>query len=794
MPKNKPHKKPKAQSKASLEKEIQQWKEKANECFAKFDKDANPQYLKTGFIHCKKAADAGDNEAQCLLWNIVIENRNIFCEPEHQKIILEYLEVAVQNGERYAIFLKGCYHKSGFHDYSKDLKKAFELFKQASDAKSIAATFELANCYMDGLGTPADPKKAFILFSFLCGKSLTDIALQSLETCIERLGHCLENGIGCTADKQKAIELYRDKIPLLNKKVAANLKKRLAVCLYSTSPKDISEVIELLRDAVKENDAEAAYDLAKIYEHGHSPSLEKNMELAYHYYRVSADLNLGEGFFKLGLCLYSGTGVKIDKKLGIENVERAAKLGILEAQVLLGEFYLRGTDKPKNSVLAVQNFKLAATAGSVQAKFYLGRCLMAGNGIEKNEKEGLSYLNSAAEALHLPAMGVIARFHLLEKTDHHSKPAYDIAFNTFQKIYKQDSNGSSGSCGSYGAYGLLNLGLCYLHGIGTSKNADLAQNCFCDALTLLMKQADKGDAVALNNLGWCHLLGLGIPQDHQKAIVAFTSASEKGSRLAENSLGWCHLNGFGVAQDARRSLEFFQKSEKVHFGFGDTTDEGTPGFLEMVYYNDSDCKETDSHIKANIQLNIAQCMLYGLGTHRNRINGINILETILDNPLDENTKIEIEIFIAICYFNHWTAPEPRPDSNNAVAFSILKKFQAKNKNYFLMTYLGLCKYYGVQCEGNKKIALKFLQKANAILETIRDPQVSTLVYLHDYFTARDPESFAYHAKTLLAIAYAKSKSSSKDQKQCVASLQKILSNSDSSCCKDPASNLFIERG
>src|SRR5438477_9231973 len=62
---------------------------------------------------------------------------------------------------------------------------------------------------------------------------------------------------------------------------------------------------------------------------------------------------------------------------------------------------------------------------------------------------------------------------------------------------------------------------------------------------------------SLNNLGWCHLQGIGTERNYVKAIACFEEAHKLGSCCAMNNLAWCYLNGLGITKNFTKAKQLF---------------------------------------------------------------------------------------------------------------------------------------------------------------------------------------------------------------------------------------------
>ncbi len=102
---------------------------------------------------------------------------------------------------------------------------------------------------------------------------------------------------------------------------------------------------------------------------------------------------------------------------------------------------------------------------------------------------------------------------------------------------------------------LNNLGWMYLKGLGVKQ--DLAS-----ALFWYREAAQRGSATAQCNLGWMYQKGLGGKQDCVTALFWYRKAADQGDAIAQNDLGWMYRNGLGGGQDYAKSLFWFRKSAK----------------------------------------------------------------------------------------------------------------------------------------------------------------------------------------------------------------------------------------
>lgn len=90
--------------------------------------------------------------------------------------------------------------------------------------------------------------------------------------------------------------------------------------------------------------------------------------------------------------------------------------------------------------------------------------------------------------------------------------------------------------------------------------------------------ADAGDARAQVGLGFMHEKGLGVPQDHTKAVRWYRLGSEQGDPIAEYNLAVMYGNGTGVLKDYVKAFALFSLSAE----HGNKEAEGSLTYIERL--------------------------------------------------------------------------------------------------------------------------------------------------------------------------------------------------------------------
>jgi len=86
-----------------------------------------------------------------------------------------------------------------------------------------------------------------------------------------------------------------------------------------------------------------------------------------------------------------------------------------------------------------------------------------------------------------------------------------------------------------------------------------------DQLNDLIKDADNGDAISQNNLGYNYLYGLnGFTKDTDKAIKYLNLAAEQEQVNAMTTVGWIYFTGeFGATKDDEEAIYWNQRASDL---------------------------------------------------------------------------------------------------------------------------------------------------------------------------------------------------------------------------------------
>lgn len=246
-----------------------------------------------------------------------------------------------------------------FYYDRKEYKNALFWFEQAVEQEeNIEAKLYLAKCYQNGLGTEANPKKAFQLYR--------ESAEEGSEIGMRELGKCYLKGIGTEEDKKEAFYWFKGGAEL--------------------------------------DDAESYYQLGRCYHF--ALGTERDDEKGFEAFQEAvkwADItytSLPDATFMIGTFFYNGTGVGVNYDAAVSCFEKAAEENHAEALYMMGECYFHGHGVRKNRKKALEYYHRADEWGCTPAALYkLGFCYQNGYGTEKNLLKAV-YWYALAEEYH----------------------------------------------------------------------------------------------------------------------------------------------------------------------------------------------------------------------------------------------------------------------------------------------------------------------------------------------------------------------------------------------------------
>jgi hypothetical protein len=229
------------------------------------------------------------------------------------KTTLELALPRAQAGDPKAMTMLGEIYSNGF-GVKRDVAKAADWYKRASDAGDREAMFALAMIRLSGRGSP---------------------------------------------DKQDAVRLLASAAKLGEPKAAYNL-----ALLYldgQTLPQDIKRSAELLRQAADAGNPEAQYALATFYKEG--TGVEKDPEKAARLLQAAALADNVDAEVEYAIALFNGTGTPRNQAAAVSLLRKAARQNSAIAQNRLAFVLVRGMGAPMDKIEGFKWHLVAKTAG-----------------------------------------------------------------------------------------------------------------------------------------------------------------------------------------------------------------------------------------------------------------------------------------------------------------------------------------------------------------------------------------------------------------------------------------------
>lgn len=308
------------------------------------DKDVELSYS-----YCLKAASNNDEDAEFWLGRDFIFAKDYPLDQDVE-LGLKYLNRAAEKGHCMAQFVLGVIYIEGEY-VVKDLSKAEELLNQAKCSEVPDAYAILGQLYYnrEEYGKAKDYFEISYcqLHSMLYAESLVEI---------------YKNGLGCTVDIQKAVDIIDDMIS--NNASNVNDVEFAADCYYEGNvvTRNVNKAVKYYR-IIEDNNPFVKYKLGCIAFDESSSILSKNDCIQY--FEYAGNKGYPNAFSKLAR--YFILKNNIDRAL--DYLKRSFNAGNIDDGVLVGRIYEAGTQSmAKNMSEAVKWYKTAAAKGSTKAK------------------------------------------------------------------------------------------------------------------------------------------------------------------------------------------------------------------------------------------------------------------------------------------------------------------------------------------------------------------------------------------------------------------------------------------
>lgn len=313
------------------------------------------------------------------------------------------------------------------------------------------------------------------------------------------------------------------------------------------------------KQAADMNNPVGVFNLAKYY---YQKAAYKQ---AFDFYKKCADLSYGPALVRLYQMYLHGVGVRRSKKKAFKYLKTGADLHDVVTYHLLAKMYEEGLGTPKNDSLANKYYELSATKNQVDGMYAYGVFLLKKKDKDKVYETAFYWLDKAAnqhDELSIkylvdlykkphPFLKKKSQLYLNEMTFHYqellAKTKNVEALRLVAKAYEEGRdylNINYQKAFSYyqllheldDIHGYLGLGKAYLYGLSVEKNYE-------KAIDYLEIASSRNVYEAKNLLGDIYRHGYGVLADYQKAKSHYLGAAEAGDTNALINLSLLHYRG-----------------------------------------------------------------------------------------------------------------------------------------------------------------------------------------------------------------------------------------------------------
>jgi TPR repeat protein len=270
-----------------------------------------------------------------------------------------------------------------------------------------------------------------------------------------------------------------------------------------------------------------------------------------------------------------------DDRRPIDKVRCGAKAGNAADQAELGYRYAKGKGVKRSYKFAAKWFDAAAQQGNPRAQVNLGLLYLAGKGVEQDSTKGENWVKKAADQGFADAqynlgffaskgsIGPVTAQDLIDIFE--AEPDEIIEKRRARNKRAADWYRLAADQGHVEAQ--VALGKCYLEGLGVPQDYEKAVRWFesassdkendadlANAYYLLGQSVENGKCVAEELLGYKLPYAQLIPPDPRGAIPVYKKASGSGNLDAAFRLGAIYKDGLGIRRNYKVAARWLQKA------------------------------------------------------------------------------------------------------------------------------------------------------------------------------------------------------------------------------------------
>jgi hypothetical protein len=301
--------------------------------------------------------------------------------------------------------------------------------------------------------------------------------------------------------------------------------------------KNIELAFTYYKQAADMNNPVGLYNLGKYY------FTKENYKKAYQYFKKSMDLEYSESYLKLYQMYIKGMGIRRSKKKAYKIIQEASEHYIIQSYHILGQMYEEGIGTRQNTKLAHKFYEQSASKNQAIGMYYFGLFLLKQKNKNQEHEQAFYWLDKAASMHYKPA--------ILEMIELYQLPHSFV--NKRSNLYLEE------------------MVFHYKELLAKTKDIDALREVaksYEEGKTYLSKSHQKSfdyyrilheldDIEGYFGLGKAYLYGLGVEKDYDKAKDYLEIASSRNYHEAKTMLGDIYRHGYGVQADYHKAKEYY---------------------------------------------------------------------------------------------------------------------------------------------------------------------------------------------------------------------------------------------
>jgi len=321
-------------------------------------------------------------------------------------------ELLIKNGDKKELFKS----KSGkIYISCRKLKKGAQVFYNVESNKvTVSLGYETQNSFFRQYVAKDNHEKGEneILFDLLFNNILSNKNLLSHLKVFNYLKHgtlkshnskrlaylgaCYLYGYGGERDYDKGIELLKEAVKQNERRAYQILAEDYMV------KKQYEKAYPIIKKLSEEGCATSQYHYAMVIMYG--KVIEKDLTECNKWLRKAAENGISLAQKEYAIHLLFGKGLKKDKSKAVEWLVKSAAQGDAESQFILGCEYIRDESLGKSEKEGIEMIKKSALNGYAEAQYMLGRAYHKGyRSIAQDYRKALFYFKKAAAQKYLDA-------------------------------------------------------------------------------------------------------------------------------------------------------------------------------------------------------------------------------------------------------------------------------------------------------------------------------------------------------------------------------------------------------